>query len=98
MIDPLEGSKYWEEYKRRYRRRLLSDGILAVSLFGTMWFLQRPTVFGIPTGALKLAAFLFFPLYALYRYFQWRCPSCNAYLGRSYYPKFCQKCGIQLHE
>ncbi len=26
----------------------------------------------------------------------WRCPGCNGYLGRTFNPKFCQKCGIQL--
>ncbi len=26
----------------------------------------------------------------------WRCPACGGYLGRSFNPKFCQKCGVQL--
>ena len=26
----------------------------------------------------------------------WRCPACNAYLGRCFNPRFCQKCGVQL--
>jgi hypothetical protein len=28
----------------------------------------------------------------------WRCPACNGYLGRTFNPKFCQKCGAQLHD
>ena len=26
----------------------------------------------------------------------WRCPSCNRYLGKAFNPKFCSKCGVQL--
>lgn len=26
----------------------------------------------------------------------WRCPSCNVYLGRGISPRFCSKCGIEL--
>lgn len=28
--------------------------------------------------------------------YNWRCPSCNGYLGRSITHKFCPKCGVQL--
>lgn len=27
----------------------------------------------------------------------WRCPGCKAYLGKTFYPKFCGGCGVQLH-
>jgi len=28
--------------------------------------------------------------------FNWRCPACNKYLGKSINPKFCSKCGAPL--
>lgn len=28
--------------------------------------------------------------------YNWRCPSCNGYLGKGFSPKFCTKCGEQL--
>ena len=27
----------------------------------------------------------------------WRCPACNAYLGKGMAPSFCSKCGIPLN-
>ena len=28
--------------------------------------------------------------------FNWRCPSCNAYLGKNWNPKFCSNCWTKL--
>lgn len=34
----------------------------------------------------------------IYSFFNWRCPKCNVYLGRSINLKHCSKCGVQLVE
>jgi DNA polymerase II large subunit len=31
-----------------------------------------------------------------FSFLNWRCPSCNKYLGKAINPKFCSKCGTQL--
>jgi hypothetical protein len=31
-----------------------------------------------------------------FSFYNWRCPACKAYLGRSWNPKHCQHCGIEL--
>jgi hypothetical protein len=43
---------------------------------------------------------LLFPILAAvgFSLWNWRCPACRGYLGRTFNPKFCQKCGVQLHE
>jgi len=28
----------------------------------------------------------------------WKCPVCKRYLGKSFAPRYCQKCGAQLQE
>jgi rRNA maturation endonuclease Nob1 len=32
----------------------------------------------------------------IFSLFNWRCPSCNKYLGKAINAKFCAKCGVQL--
>ena len=32
----------------------------------------------------------------LFSFYNWRCPACNKYLGKSGIPKFCPKCGEQI--
>jgi hypothetical protein len=32
----------------------------------------------------------------VFSFLNWRCPSCNKYLGKAINPKFCSKCGTQL--
>lgn len=32
----------------------------------------------------------------IFSFFNWRCPSCNHYLGRTFSPSFCSKCGAKF--
>ena len=31
-------------------------------------------------------------------YLNWRCPACDAFLGRKSYPRHCHDCGVSLRE
>lgn len=41
-----------------------------------------------------LAAFLLLSTFSVYN---WRCPSCKKYLGKSLNPAYCERCGAKLH-
>ena len=43
-----------------------------------------PVFFGLVVAAL------------VFSFVNWRCPACNAYLGRSLGPHFCPSCGAEL--
>lgn len=34
----------------------------------------------------------------IFSFYNWRCPSCEKYLGKGINPKFCSKCGAKLQE
>jgi hypothetical protein len=70
----------------------LAAVVFAVAVFrGT-----GPTLFGIPADVAG-PVFLVLVLGALaFTLRNWRCPACEKYLGRSFNPKHCQNCGIQL--
>lgn len=40
-----------------------------------------------------IVAFLFVLIFSL---INWKCPACRKYLGRSFYPNYCSKCGVAL--
>lgn len=46
----------------------------------------------VPVLTILLIVFIVFMLV------NWRCPRCNAYLGREMTPKYCPHCGVQLVE
>jgi hypothetical protein len=80
-----------QQYRaRRTRQILIGIGVLvAVALLA---FLARreavfgPIVFGV--AVLGLVA----------SFFNWRCPACRRYLGRSFNPAFCPNCGTAFRE
>lgn len=32
----------------------------------------------------------------VFSYINWRCPACDAYLGKSLSPSYCERCGVRL--
>ena len=55
------------------------------------------TTFGIPTFVLVLIAIGPIIGLLLYSLKNWRCPACNGYLGKGFFPAFCPKCGARLN-
>jgi len=89
-----------QEFKRRRKRQL----ILAVPLVAVMlvffWVSdhQNTPVLGLQPSQFiwVMLAFVVFALaFSLYN---WRCPSCNSYLGKRINPSFCSSCGTKLHD
>jgi len=84
--------------KRRRKQILVAIPFGIVLLFvlvarNSGEFLARlpvpPTAVAIGFMAIVLAALGF-------SFSNWRCPACNAYLGRSLGPHFCPRCGVEL--
>ncbi len=67
--------------------------VILMVLFGDtpdQMILGIPVTMWGPGFAILLLAGIGFSLY------NWRCPACNKYLGKSISPKFCAKCGTAL--
>ncbi len=86
------------DVKKRYRmirkRQLVVSIIFLLTGFGVMLLMS--------TGFMseeKIVGFIFIPLFVIYGIFvvnNWRCPSCNKSLKRTWNPKCCPNCGIEL--
>jgi len=81
------------------RKRQLAASVPLIGIVIAFAFMENRadgTVFGLPLG---IAGPVFFAIVAgglIFSLRNWRCPACNKYLGRSFNPKHCQNCGVQL--
>jgi len=88
------------DFAARRRRQLLATapavaGVVALAVLGEgagTALLGLPPAIWQPLGAVAILGVVGFSLR------NWRCPACNRYLGRSFNPRFCIKCGVALRD
>ena len=88
------------EHKRLFSARKRRQVLLAIPLVAMVILFivseGKTAILGIP---LKIAgpAFVVIALAAVgFSLYNWRCPACNKYLGKSMSQKFCAGCGVEL--
>lgn len=97
-MDSRQNQSVLEEFKRR-RRLQLALTIPLIALIGGAFIFQDKLengIPGVPSNAGFIILFGIFVFAMVFSLSNWRCPSCNVYLGKNWSPKFCPKCGIQL--
>lgn len=88
--------------RRAFRRRRLRQvvaGLLALAAFLVIVLPDEGVPVSIPgvsPDALLLAASLVILAVLAFTAFNWRCPGCGRYLGRSISPPYCAGCGVPL--
>ena len=83
-------------FSSRRRNQLLVAIPIVAALILLVLGEGEAAVFGIPMTIIVPAAIAVVIGGVLFSLFNWRCPACNKYLGKSISPKYCQKCGVQL--
>lgn len=97
---PQQKAEFRAEFAVRRRRRWLGVAVILVAVVVMVLAGRRPggTVLGIgpatwqPIGIVVVLGAVIFSL------INWRCPACGRYLGRTFNPAFCPRCGIALRE
>ena len=91
----------WDVMEEFSRRRIRQYAVTIPIFVAYMaWFLttksdrsssgwSAPVVIGIVVVAIGMLVFSLW---------NWRCPACGGYLGRSIAPRYCQGCGAQLRQ
>ncbi len=84
-------------FELRRRRQLIAIGIVMFLVLFLAALYKLPSVLGefskntlFGAQIMVIAAFIGFSRY------NWRCPSCNKYLGNDLYRRMCRKCGSRL--
>lgn len=96
--DPLQVERNIQEFKRRRKRQLMMSIPVVALLLISFWVRDHPDriPFALSQNAFLtvfLAAIAFVLVFSLKN---WRCPTCDRYLGKGISPRFCPKCGAQL--
>ena len=83
---------------RRKRQILLSIAAVASFMLGAVVLGDKgQATLGETMSAVVGPIIVLFAVVALgLSFWNWRCPRCNKYLGKSMSPKFCAKCGAAL--
>ncbi len=90
-------SEFKAEYARRRRRQIgASLPVLAVFLVLAFFNEKVEAFFGLAPSVLLGASFTMVAALVAFSLWNWRCPACNRYLGRSVSQAFCSKCGVPL--
>ena len=95
MADQKPDANVIAEFRKRQVRQWIAT-ILAIAAI-------LPMVNGFVIGGLServvapicIAVVLGIAIFSL---INWRCPSCEGYLGNKMSPRFCSKCGVRLQE
>ena len=91
------GAEIIEEFKKKRTRQIMAVGPIILAFIALLSVESNPTgIFGLPPNIVLGLSFALIISVLIFSLFNWRCPSCNKYLGQAMNPKFCSRCGIQL--
>ena len=86
-----------EAFKKKRTRQIMAVGPIILAFIALLSVEGNPTgMFGLPQKIVLGIAFALIISVLIFSLCNWRCPSCNKYLGKGINPKFCSKCGVQL--
>jgi hypothetical protein len=55
-------------------------------------------ILGVPSTILAFISAVIILACVVASFFNWRCPACNSYLGKSVSPRFCAVCGVKFED
>ena len=91
MPDPVRDRNIQSEFHERRMKQLLASGFAILALVGLFVTERRAggdafrgSMVGIIVGV------------GVFSLINWRCPGCKAYLGKSFSPRYCPRCGVGL--
>lgn len=99
MIDPMREAANIQEFKVRRIRQLAATGLFMVVFIPFILVADGGgALFGLSTTVTVCIAMVVLVGVVVFSLINWRCPSCNGYLGKSWGPRFCPKCGAKLRD
>jgi hypothetical protein len=97
MVPKKDDSQIAREFGVCQSRQFLA---IAVTLFLLLFFAmlyKRPDLFGeLSRNTIFAAQMTIFAAFAGFSALNWRCPSCNKYLGADIGKRICRRCGTRL--
>ena len=91
-------AQFQATFALRRRRQLIAivPTVLFAFLLGATDGRHGARLAGIPQSYAMVTALVGVAGIVWFSFRNWRCPSCDRYLGRTMNPSFCSRCGIPL--
>ncbi len=88
------------EFAAKRRRQLftLIPALIAIVAFAWAESTDSGKLLGIDSGIWMPIGIASVAVLVIVATIDWRCPACDASLGRAINPDFCPKCGVQLQD
>jgi len=94
-----EKQRIMAEFARRRKRQLCVSIPLAAMVIGFILIGDNSDILSSEfRPAAVIGLFIAVLAVLIFSFRNWRCPGCNAYLHKNMNPRFCPRCGVQLHE
>ncbi len=96
-VQKKDDSQIAREFGVRQSRQFLAIAVTLFLLLVLALLYKRPDLFGeFSRNIIFAAEMAIFAAFTGFSAFNWRCPSCNKYLGRNINSRICKKCGSRL--
>jgi hypothetical protein len=91
-------SEIRRQFQARRRRQIILTipVVLCLVLLFAMSGKERETIGGMEPSVLLAPLFVVIVAAVGYSFYNWRCPACSKYLGKTISPSFCVRCGVSL--
>jgi hypothetical protein len=97
MMKQNDDKDIMQEFRVRQTRQFLAIAVTLLILLFIVLLAKRHDLFGeIPKDTILGAEILVIAAFIGFSAFNWRCPSCNKYLGSDIYRPICRKCRTRL--
>lgn len=86
------------QFRKRRKRQLLVSLPAILAILGAGALGGGSGSIGVPQVLAATALVVVILSMFVFSFLNWRCPSCDAYLGRSMNPRHCSACGARLRD
>ncbi|MCP3927219.1 MAG: hypothetical protein GY714_32065 [Desulfobacterales bacterium] len=84
------------EFKKLRRNQMIATIPMIIAVISLIMPENSAGLFGLSQNLILGISISVIISYFIFSLFNWKCPLCNRYLGKSWNPKYCQKCGDQF--
>ena len=97
MTQKKDPEQIMQEFHKRQSRQLVAIAITLFAILLCAVIYKRPDIFGeYSKSKLFGAQVVIIASYMVFTSVNWRCPSCEKYLGTDINRRICKKCGARL--
>jgi len=92
-----DDNQIMQDFRLRQSRQFLAMALILFLLLFLVLIYKRTDIFGeFSKDNIVVSQIILIAVFIGFSVFNWRCPSCNKYLGCDINRRICNKCGIKL--